>query len=100
MCACTHAYALSSVRLCNPMDYSLPGSSVILQIRILEWAAISFSRGSSRLGDRTQVSCIGRQTTTESPGKPAGMAVVKKSSYSDFGHWPCALRVSCGDSTE
>ena len=31
--------------LCNPMDYSLPGSSVhgILQARILEWVAISFS---------------------------------------------------------
>ena len=35
--------------LCDPMDYSLPGSSVhgILQARILEWVAISFSRGSS-----------------------------------------------------
>jgi len=36
--------------LCDPMDYSLPGSSVhgILQARILEWVAISFSRGSSQ----------------------------------------------------
>ena len=35
--------------LCNPMDCSLPGSSVhgILQARIPEWVAISFSRGSS-----------------------------------------------------
>ena len=35
--------------LCRPMDYSLPGSSVhgILQIRILEWVAISFSRDNS-----------------------------------------------------
>ena len=35
--------------LCNPMDCSLPGSSVhgILQARILEWVAISFSTGSS-----------------------------------------------------
>ena len=35
--------------LCNPMDYSLPGSSIhgIFQTRILEWVAISFSRGSS-----------------------------------------------------
>ena len=33
--------------LCNPMDYSSPGSSVygISQARILEWVAISFSRG-------------------------------------------------------
>ena len=37
--------------LCSPVDCSLPGSSVhgILQWRILEWVAISFSRGSSRL---------------------------------------------------
>ena len=35
--------------LCNSMDYSPPGSSVhgIFQARILEWVAISFSRGSS-----------------------------------------------------
>ena len=35
--------------LCNPMDYSPPGSSVhvILQTRILEWVAISFPGGSS-----------------------------------------------------
>ena len=38
--------------LCNPMDCSPPGSSVLVisQARILEWAAISFSRGSSRPG--------------------------------------------------
>ena len=42
------------------MDCSPPGSSVhgILQARILEWVAISFSGGSSRPRDRTQVSCI------------------------------------------
>ena len=45
---------------CNPMDCGLPGSSVhgILQARILEWVAISFSRGSFHPRDRTQVSCI------------------------------------------
>ena len=45
--------------LCYPMDYSLPGSSVhgILQARILEWAAIPFSKGSSWPRDRTQVYC-------------------------------------------
>ena len=43
--------------LCNPMDCSLPGSSVhgIFEARVLEWGAISFSRGSSRTRDRTQV---------------------------------------------
>ena len=46
--------------LCDPMDCSPPGSSVheIFQVRILEWVAISFSRGSSQPRDRTQVSCI------------------------------------------
>ena len=39
--------------LCHPMDCGLPGSSVhgIFQARILEWVAISFSRGSSQLRD-------------------------------------------------
>ena len=46
--------------LCNPMDCSLPGSSVrgILQAKIPEWVAIPFSRGSSQPRDRTQVSHI------------------------------------------
>ena len=45
--------------LCNPMDCRPPGSSVhgILQAIILEWVAILFSSGSSRLRDQTQVSC-------------------------------------------
>ena len=49
--------------LCNPMDCSLPGSSVhgILQARILEWVAISSSRGSSQPRDPSQVFCMGRQ---------------------------------------
>ena len=43
-----------SPTLCDPMDCSLPGSSVhgISQIRILEWVAIPFSRGSSLPRDR------------------------------------------------
>ena len=41
----------------QPMDYSLQGTSVhgILQARILEWAAISFSKGSSQPRDQTRV---------------------------------------------
>ena len=52
--------AQSCPTLCDPMDCSPPGSSVhgILQARILEWVAISFSRGSSWSRDRTQVSRI------------------------------------------
>ena len=46
--------------LCNPMDCSLPGSSVhgILQARILEWVDIPFPRGSSQPRDWTWASCI------------------------------------------
>ena len=48
--------------LCDPMDCSPPDSSVhrISQARILQWLAISFSRGSSRSRDWTHVFCIGR----------------------------------------
>ena len=43
----------SCLTLCDPMDCSLLGSSVhgILQARILEWVAISYSRGSSQPRD-------------------------------------------------
>ena len=45
------------------MDCGSLGSSVLgfSQARILEWVAISFSRGSSQTRDQTRVSCIGRQ---------------------------------------
>ena len=58
MCVCE--VAQSCLTLCAPMDCSPPGSSVhgILQARILEYAAISFSRGSSQPRDWTRVSCI------------------------------------------
>ena len=50
--------AQSCLTLPDPMDCSLPGSSLhgILQASVLEWGAISFSRGSSRPRDRTRVS--------------------------------------------
>ena len=74
----------SCLTLCNSMDCSPPGTSVhgILQAGILEWVAISFSRGSSQPREQTwasSVSCIGRQGfffffffffTTEPTGKP------------------------------
>ena len=55
---CVHAQLC--LTLCDAMDCSLPGSSVhgIFQAKILEWVAISFSRGSSQPGDRTYFSCI------------------------------------------
>ena len=58
--------AQSCPTLCDPMDYILPGSSVhgIFQARVLEWVAISFSRGSSRRRDWTRVFRIaGRRFT-------------------------------------
>ena len=73
-------WSQSCPTLCDPVDCSLPGSSVhgILQVRILEWVAISFSRGASQLRDWTWVSCIaGRRFTLWAtrelpapPGKP------------------------------
>ena len=52
--------AQSCPTLCDTVECSPPGSSVhgIRQARILEWVAISFSRGSSQPRDRTQVSHI------------------------------------------
>ena len=52
--------------LCDPMDCSPPGSSVrgILQARILEWVAMSFSRESSQPRDQTRVSRIAGRVFT------------------------------------
>ena len=60
VCVCAHAHALSHVWLCNPMNCSPSGSSVcgILQTRILEWMAISSSRGSSRPRNQIHVFCV------------------------------------------
>ena len=53
--------AQSCPTLWDPVGFSPPGSSVhgILQARIPEWVAISFSRGSSWPWDQTLVSCLG-----------------------------------------
>ena len=58
--ACTAQSLQSCLTLCDPMDYSPPGSSVpgILQTRILEQIAMPSSRGSSWTRDQTCVSCI------------------------------------------
>ena len=51
VCVCVHARTQSCLTLCDPMDYSPPGSSVhgIFQARIMEWVAIFYFRGSSQL---------------------------------------------------
>ena len=65
MCVCMYVCVCakspqSCPTLCDPVDCSLPGSSVcgILQARIPEWVAIPFSKGSSPLRDTTRVSCV------------------------------------------
>ena len=71
--SCCCLVTKSCLTLCYPMDCSLPGSSVhgISQARVLEWVAISFSKGSFQPRDQTLISCLaGRFFTTESPGKP------------------------------
>ena len=64
--------------LCDPIDYSPPGSSIlgILQARMLEWFAMPHSRGSFQLRYRTgvsYVSCFGRKIflSLASSGKPS-----------------------------
>ena len=81
--------AQSCPTLCVPVDCSLPGSSVhgILQERILEWVAISFSRGSSQSRDRNQVFCIaGRFFTIWATRKAYNAVKVYSTQYvSKFG---------------
>ena len=73
VCACVCVCVSACVRMCsqllspiwlscNPMDWSLLGSSVhgIFQARILELVAISFSRGSSPPRDGTYLPCFDR----------------------------------------
>ena len=61
----------SCLTLCDPMDCSPPGSSVrgISQARILEYVAISFSRGSSQTKSASPA-LAGGFFTPEPPGKP------------------------------
>ena len=58
-----YLYVLSHVPHLWPMDCSWPCNSVhrISQARVLEWIAMSYSRGSSQPGSWTRVSCIGSQ---------------------------------------
>ena len=61
LCVCVSARSLQScLTLCDPIDCSLPSSSVhrTLQARILEWVAIPSSRGSSLPRDRTHTAGI------------------------------------------
>ena len=64
----------SCLTLCDPIDCGPPGSSArgISQARILEWVAISFSRGSSLHRDQTHVPALASKFfTSEAPGSPS-----------------------------
>ena len=64
--------AQSCPTFCDPLDYTVHG---ILQARILEWVAFPFSKGSSQLRNRIQVSCIAGGFFTEPSGKPQNTGV-------------------------
>ena len=70
--------AQSCPTLCNPMGRSLQGSSVheIFQARVLEWVAISFSRGSFWPRDRTGVSRIEADTLPSEPLWVRGYVII------------------------
>ena len=80
MCVCAQSLQ-SCLTLCYPMDvaHQVPLSMTILQPRILEWVAISFSRGSSQPRDRSHISRVsctaGGFFTAEPPGKPGHVCV-------------------------
>ena len=83
--------AQSCPTLCDPVDYCPPGSSVhgILQARVLDWVAISFSRGSSRPRGRTWVSCIESRLFT--------IWATREVNYGEWGHkWNDLHSFLCG----
>ena len=67
----------SCLTFCDPMDCSLPGSSVhgIFQARILELVAVPFSRGYSQPRDRIQVSCRAGRFFTSWATRKAQMCI-------------------------
>ena len=66
----------------DPMDCSPPGSSIhgISQVRILEWVAISLTRGSSQPRDWTLVSCNGRWIRYRWPARDNFLSTILTSS--------------------
>ena len=88
----------TSPALCDPMDYSPPGFSVhgISQGRILEWVAISFSKGSSQPSDRNCVSSIDKQILYHWATWEAPSLLIPFSLYLwDRGDWVTTQRDQC-----
>ena len=77
--------------LCDPMDYKVPG---ILQARILEWVAFSFSRGSSQPKDQTHVSRIAGGFFTSWTKREAQQMPKTYSNYMKQSWW-CLWRKNC-----
>ena len=89
VCVCVSCLVVSH---CDPMDCSLPGSSVhgILQARILEWVAIPFSRG-VRLHGSLDSSCDNEEVTL---GRDSFLLSYAHISWAQEGsagwlHWAC-----------
>ena len=82
-CCCCCLVAKSCLSLCDPIDHSPPGSSVrgTSRARTLEWVAISSSRGSSQIRDRTHISFIGRQVLYQWPIREAQVLYVLGSKH-------------------
>ena len=84
VCVCACSVPQLYLTLCDPMDLSPSGSSIhgISQARILDWVAVSSSRGSSQLRDQTCISCIDRWILSPlsqqgSPDKDTAAAAAK-----------------------
>ena len=90
MYPCESEVAQSCPTLCNPMD-CLPGSSVhgIFQARVLEWIAISFSRGSSHSGIEPWAPAL----LSEPPGKPGQIKEILNVRRQAL--YPAALFLKC-----
>ena len=94
ICPCTHTQLCLTLWLCNPIDCSLPGSSVygIFQARIRECVAISYSRG--LLNPRIETQSLGspvlagRFFTTALPGNHWLKDYIEKK------HFPIPQKVS------
>ena len=98
---------LGRVRLCDPTDCSLPGSSVhrIFQARTLEWVAISFSWGSSRSRDQTWIAggFFTHRATRGAPVIPTSLYIARQAIHDLYQCWVlniCLLndqpRLNCG----
>ena len=89
----------SYLTLYDPVDWSSPGSSVpgILQARILEWVAISFSRGSSQFRDGTCISChllhwrVGSLPLVPPENSESSLVMVKRKMF-----WNLFKSIHCG----